>query len=153
MIRSSREEGEYDPVLQQEGLVAIWRLPDWRERITYSQPLCIIGLASREESFQGVVARDDKTSQVGKELSGQVEDNEEEVESSQADNSVGLGHTSLLLDVVEGRVLGKLYVFRNGWVSFLIPWQELSRWALVTTYLPVKSTQVVLDLILGRHDC
>lgn len=36
--------------------------------MTYGEPLCIIGLACREKSFQGVVARDDETSQVGEEL-------------------------------------------------------------------------------------
>lgn len=68
----------------------------------------VIVFAGCEESFQRVVARDDEARQVGQELTGKVEDDEEKVESGQTDNGIGLGYTSLLLEVVEGRVLGQL---------------------------------------------
>ena len=64
-----------------------------------------------EESTKRVVARDDETSQVGQKLASEVENNEEEVESAETDGGIGLGNTSLLLEVVEGGVLGELY----GW--------------------------------------
>lgn len=76
--------------------------------MTYGQPLSVISLARCEQSFERVVARDDETSQVGQELAGKVEDDEEEVEGGHTNDGVGLGHTGLLLQVVEGWVLGKL---------------------------------------------
>lgn len=62
-----------------------------------------------EEGTKRVVAGDDETSQVGQKLASEVEDNEEEVESADTDGGIGLGNTSLLLEVVEGGVLGELY--------------------------------------------
>lgn len=64
-----------------------------------------------EEGTKRVVARDDETSEVGQKLASEVEDNEEEVESADTDGGIGFGNTSLLLEVVEGGVLGELY----GW--------------------------------------
>lgn len=78
------------------------------ELITYSQPLRIVRLARGEQSLEGEVSRNDEAGKVGQELTSQVEDNEEEVKSRNADNSIGLGHTSLLLEVAEDRVLGEL---------------------------------------------
>jgi hypothetical protein len=61
-----------------------------------------------KERSKRVVAGNDESSQVGQKLASEVEDNEEEVESAKADGSIGLGDTSLLLEVVKGGVLGKL---------------------------------------------
>jgi hypothetical protein len=122
-------------------------------RVTYGQPLSIIGLVGGEEGLHGVVSRDDETGKVGpaafvvsisctchvfggpqlmakgqaitraqnraefksgsclQELAAKVKDDEEEVEGTEADNGVNLGHRSLLLKVVENRVLGKLRVY------------------------------------------
>ena len=68
-----------------------------------------------EQSTQGVVAGDNKASEVGEELTTQVENNEEEVESAESDDGVGLGDTGRLLEVLENGVLGQL--LRNGHVS------------------------------------
>jgi hypothetical protein len=66
-----------------------------------------------EESTERVVAGNDETSQVGQKLASEVEDNEEEVESADTDGGIGLGNTSLLLEVVEGGVLGELYEWHH----------------------------------------
>jgi hypothetical protein len=70
--------------------------------------LSVIGLGSGEQSVQGVVAGDDESSNVNEELAGNVEEDEEEVEAGETEDSVGLGDRGLLLEVVEGGVLGKL---------------------------------------------
>jgi hypothetical protein len=80
------------------------RLPSQIER-TY---LSVIDLASGEQGVQGVVAGDDESSNVDKELASNVEEDEEEVEAGKTEDSVGLGDGGLLLEVVEGGVLGEL---------------------------------------------
>lgn len=95
-----------------------------REDDPVSQPLSIILLVVSEEGTKRVVARDDETSKVGQKLASEVEDNEEEVESADTDGGIGFGNTSLLLEVVEGGVLGEL---------------------------AVELTKVLLSLILGGH--
>ncbi len=84
----------------------------WGQNGTYSQPLSIVSGAGSEQGIQRVVAGNDEASQIGEELATEVEDNEEEVEGAQADNSIRLGDTSLLLKIVQGGVLGEL---RNSW--------------------------------------
>ena len=46
---------------------------------THGEPLGIINLAGTEKSLHGIVAGNDKTSQVGQELTAEVEDDEEKV--------------------------------------------------------------------------
>lgn len=75
---------------------------------TYGKPLRIIGRRRREQGAERVVARNDKARQVGQELATEVEDDEEEVERDEADNSIRLRDRRLLLEVVEGGVLGQL---------------------------------------------
>jgi hypothetical protein len=70
--------------------------------------LSVIDLAGGEQSVQGVVAGDDESSNVDKELASNVEEDEEEVEAGETEDSVGLGDGGLLLEVVEGGVLGEL---------------------------------------------
>lgn len=73
--------------------------------MTYSEPLGIIGLAGREDSFERIVSGDDEASKVGKNLSSEVEENEEEVEADNTKDGVHLGDGCLLLEVVEDLVL------------------------------------------------
>jgi hypothetical protein len=80
------------------------RLP-WQIERTY---LSVIDLAGGEQSVQRVVAGDDESSNVDKELASNVEEDEEEVEAGKTEDSVGLGDGGLLLEVVEGGVLGEL---------------------------------------------
>jgi hypothetical protein len=70
--------------------------------------LGVVDLASGEQSVQRVVAGDDESSNVDEELSGNVEEDEEEVEAGETEDGVGLGDGGLLLEVVEGGVLGEL---------------------------------------------
>ena len=80
--------------------------PAWRG--TYCQPLSVVNLACREEGVQRVVTRDDESGNVDKELSSNVEEDEEEVEAGKTEDHVYLGHGGLLLKVVEGGVFGQL---------------------------------------------
>jgi hypothetical protein len=76
--------------------------------MTYSEPLGIIGLVGREDSFKGIVSGEDETSKVGKDLTSKVEENEEEVEADNTKNGVDLGDGRLLLKVVEDLILRQL---------------------------------------------
>jgi hypothetical protein len=75
---------------------------------TYSKPLGIVSLADAEEGVKRVVARNHKASEVGKKLSAKVEEDEEEVKSNNAEESIDLWDGCLLLEVVQGRVFGQL---------------------------------------------
>jgi hypothetical protein len=70
--------------------------------------LSVVDLGSGEQSVQRVVTGDDESSNVDKELASDVEEDEEEIEASEAEDGVGLRDGGLLLEVVEGGVLGKL---------------------------------------------
>ena len=76
--------------------------------LSHSQPLSVILARGGEQSVHGVVARDDEAGHVGEKLATEVEDDEEEVESGEADEGVGLGDTALLLEVAQGGVLAQL---------------------------------------------
>lgn len=65
--------------------------------LAYRQPLRVIRLAGRKKSIQGVVTRDNEPGDVGQKLAAKVEQDEEEVESHQADGSVGFGNICILL--------------------------------------------------------
>lgn len=61
-----------------------------------------------EKSVHGVVARDNEASKIGEKLAAEVEDDQEEVESTETDEGVSLRHAGLALEVVKGGVLGEL---------------------------------------------
>ena len=68
----------------------------------------VIGLGLGEESLERVVAGDEEASKVDEELASNVEEDEEEVEGTETEDDVDLRDGALLLEVVEGRVLGQL---------------------------------------------
>lgn len=93
---------------------------DKKAGYTYSQPLGVIDLAGAEESLERVVTGNDESSNVDEELSGNVEEDEEEVETSETKDHVDLGDRRLLLKVVECGVLGQLehnIVSKRGFIS------------------------------------
>ena len=67
--------------------------------------LCIISFACAEQSFQRIVSWNDKTCDIDKEFSCNVEEDEEEVNCDEAEESVDFGYRGLLLEVVEHRIL------------------------------------------------
>ena len=73
---------------------------------THGQPLGVIALARGEEGLEGVVGGDDEAGGVDEELSGDVEEDKEEVQASKTQDCIHLGHGGRLLEVVEGGVLG-----------------------------------------------
>lgn len=76
--------------------------------MTYGQPLRVVLLVVGEESSEGVVSGDDEASEVGEELATEVEDDEEEVKSTNTDDGIGLGNAGLSLQVVKRGILGQL---------------------------------------------
>lgn len=70
--------------------------------------LSVIRGSGGEESLKGVVAGQEETGKVDQEGASNVEENEEEVHSSQTQDHIDLGNRGLSLKVVEDRVLGKL---------------------------------------------
>lgn len=76
--------------------------------MTYCKPLGIISFADAEQSLQRVVTRKHESSKIRKELTANVEEDEEEVEGDQSEEAVHLGDRGLLLEVVQSRVFGEL---------------------------------------------
>jgi hypothetical protein len=74
------------------------------------KPLSVVRLVGTEESGKGEVSREDEARNVGQELAAEVEDDQKEVERAQAEHAIGLGDRGLLLEVVEHRVLGELFI-------------------------------------------
>lgn len=70
--------------------------------------LGVIRGTRREEGLEGVVAGEKETGKVDEELASNVEEDQEEVDSDQAEDHVDLGDIGLTLKVVEDRVLGEL---------------------------------------------
>lgn len=102
------EEGVGDPVRQP--LRELAQVIEGQNRATrIEEPhLCVIRLASAEQGLQGVVCWDNEASYIDQEMSGDVEENEEEVKGSEAKDGVDLGYGGLPFKVVEGGVFGEL---------------------------------------------
>jgi len=75
-----------------------------------SQPLGIIARLRSEQSLEGVVGWDGEADGLDEEVGGDVEEDQEEVQGSEAEDDVDLWHIGLLFEVVEGRVFGELTV-------------------------------------------
>jgi len=74
------------------------------------QPLRVIDLGCTEQGIQGIVGWEDEASSIDEELPSNVEEDQEEVEGAQAKDHVDLRDGSLLLKIVESRILGQLFI-------------------------------------------
>jgi len=74
------------------------------------KPLGIVDGVGGEEGVQGVVRRNGKADSIDEELGGNVEEDEEEVKSAEAEDNIDLGNRGLLLKVVEHLVLCELLI-------------------------------------------
>lgn len=128
------------------------------------QPLSIIGLVDAEEGLEGVVAWDDESSNVGEELTANVEKDQEEVGGSETEEGIDLGDGGLLLQVVQDGILGKLYfryvvstVFKT--IVYVVAtsivetfssllWKRGSR--EIATYFLINLADLSLSLVLER---
>ena len=63
--------------------------------------LSIVDFACAEQCLQRVISWDNKSCNIDEKLSGNVEENEEEVDSDQPEEGVYLGDGSLLLEIIE----------------------------------------------------
>lgn len=70
--------------------------------------LSVIRRSGSEKSLKRVIAGEEETGKVDEKLASNVEENKEEVHSSQTQDHVDLGNRGLALKVVEDRVLGQL---------------------------------------------
>jgi hypothetical protein len=70
--------------------------------------LGVVDLACAKQGIEGVVPWDDETCEVDEEGAADVEENQEEVNSDQAEEGIDLGDAGLLLEIVERRILGEL---------------------------------------------
>ena len=71
--------------------------------------LSVIDLTCTEQSLERVISWNEEACKVHKEFAGNVEEDQEKVNSGEAEESVDLGHGSLLLKVVEHGILGELH--------------------------------------------
>lgn len=116
------EEGKADPVLQ---MLVTWTSTVGEVYIrsaTIAQLLAsfdhlsdidltylsVIGGSGAEQCLDTIVSWNDETSRVDEEFSGNVEEDEEEVDSTETENDVDLGNRGLLFEVVESSILGQL---------------------------------------------
>jgi len=74
------------------------------------EPLGIIALSDTKQGLKRIVSRDNEASDVGKKLTPDIEEDEEEVGCDQTKERIDLGDRSLLLEVVQDGILGKLLV-------------------------------------------
>jgi len=72
------------------------------------QPLSIIGSIRGEQSIQRVVGRNGESNSIDKELGCNVEEDEEEVQSTETEDNIDLWNGGLLLKVIENLVLSEL---------------------------------------------
>ena len=75
---------------------------------SYCEPLGIVALSDAEQSLQRVVSWEQESGDVGKKLTSDVEEDKEEIRCDKAKERVNLGNRSLLLQIVQSRILGEL---------------------------------------------
>jgi len=74
------------------------------------KPLSVVGFAHAEESLERIVTRDNESSKIGQQLSSDIEEDEEEVDSDKPEEAIDLGKSGLLLKVIQDLILGKLLI-------------------------------------------
>jgi len=75
-----------------------------------SQPLGIIDAAAGEQRIQGVVGRNDESNGVHEELGSDIEEDEEEVQCTESEDNIDLGHVGVGFKIIEDLVLSKLLI-------------------------------------------
>jgi len=118
------DKDELEGVVEGEPVNGVDRaLENGQERVNYPvrQPLSIIASAGAEQRIERVVGWQDEAGNVDQELAGNVEEDEEEIESSKAKDGIDLGNRGLLLKILEHRILGQLLIeLRNMLLSFIL---------------------------------
>lgn len=77
--------------------------------MTGSTHLSVISLSSGEKGVKGVVRGENEASKVDEQLTGNVKEDQEGVDTAQTKDNVDLWDRGLALKVVKDRVLGELY--------------------------------------------
>lgn len=107
------DESELEEVVKREPVGEVQSaLKDGQESEAdpVGEPLRVVSLANSEESLQGIVGWDDKTSKVGEELASKVEEDQEEIQEADTADNINLGDICLLLKVYEHRIFAKLFI-------------------------------------------
>jgi len=108
-----KDEDELEGVVEGEPVDGVdSAFKDSQESINdpIGEPLSVIGRLGREQRFQRVVGGDRETDGVHQKVGSNVEEDEEEVEGSQAKNDIDLWHIGLLLEIGESWVLSELLI-------------------------------------------
>ena len=117
--------------------------------------MSIVNLACAEQCLQRVIPWDDKSCDIDKEFPSDVEKDKEEVNSDQAEEGVNLRDRRLFLEVVEYRVLGKLW-FSHQYSDYLnIGALQMLNWQVRApegTNLLIDLANLVLGSVLEGHD-
>lgn len=72
--------------------------------------LGVIYFTRAEECLKRVISRDHKAGQVDEELSSNVEEDKEEVETGKTQDSIDFGDAGLLFEIIEELILGQFLV-------------------------------------------
>lgn len=67
----------------------------------------VVGLAAGEQRLERVIRWECESSSVDQELAGDIKEDEEEVQGTEAEHDVNFRNAGLLLEVVEDWVLGQ----------------------------------------------
>jgi len=84
------------------------------------KPLGVVTLPYAEESLEGIVTRNDESSQVGQQLPCDIEEDEKEVECDKPEKSIDLGEAGLFLEIVQNLIFRKLLINGSNVVLGLI---------------------------------
>jgi len=107
------DEDELEGVVEWEPVNSVdSALEDGQEGIDdpVSQPLSVIGSGGREQRTQRVVGGDGEADGLDEEVGRDVEEDEEEIEGSETEHYIDLGHIGLLLEVCESGVFVELAI-------------------------------------------
>jgi len=111
--RKPQEENELEGVVEGEPVDSAKKtLKDRKEckDDPVCKPLRIVSFAGSEQSLQRVVSGKHEASEIGKKLTANVEEDEEEVGGDQSKEGVDLWDRGLLLEVDQSRVFGEFPV-------------------------------------------
>lgn len=119
------------------------------------EPLSVIVARRCLEGLQAEVGGESPSEQGTEETRSDVEEDQRGEEAGNTEDTVGLGYARASLDGVERRVLGQLYlreVTCTARKSKLWNYGQRLREEL-RTHLLVNLRDVVVELVLGGHDC
>jgi hypothetical protein len=102
-----QDENELEEIVEWKpvgGVQSCFKDTEEGEANPVGQPLGVVGLLGCEESLKRVVGGDNETSEIDKELTSQVKEDQDKVQETDTTNDVDLWNIGLLLEVDESGV-------------------------------------------------